>query len=250
MGEALGELGINGPFLLSQAVNFLILFGLLTVLLWKPAMRRLEERREMLRKQEEDAKAVAQARTEMEQEKARVLEQARAEANQVLVDAREQARDIAKQANARAREEAEKFMAQARESAQEERNALLGQMRGQIASLAIAAAHQLIGESLDEQRQRALVASFFSGLRDGRVAVLPDDVKSVEGPVIVTSAVPLTAEEQEAVRQDLAARLGQDVALSFQVDPQILGGLILRLGDRVIDGGVAGQLEQLHRSLA
>jgi hypothetical protein len=36
VGDALSEMGINGPFLISQIVNFLVLFGLLTVLLWKP----------------------------------------------------------------------------------------------------------------------------------------------------------------------------------------------------------------------
>ncbi len=38
--------------------------------------------------------------------------------------------------------------------------------------------------------------------------------------------------------------------LSFRVDPQILGGLVVRVGDRVMDGSAAGQLERLHQSLA
>ena len=52
MGDALGAMGINGPFLISQMVNFLVMFGLMTVLLWKPAKKRLDERRAMLEKHE------------------------------------------------------------------------------------------------------------------------------------------------------------------------------------------------------
>ncbi|HHS98044.1 MAG TPA: F0F1 ATP synthase subunit delta, partial [Chloroflexi bacterium] len=47
-----------------------------------------------------------------------------------------------------------------------------------------------------------------------------------------------------------AARLGEGVGISFEVDPQILGGLVVRVGDRVIDGSFAGQLEQLRETLA
>jgi F0F1-type ATP synthase delta subunit len=38
--------------------------------------------------------------------------------------------------------------------------------------------------------------------------------------------------------------------VAFRVDPQILGGLMVRVGDRVVDGSAAGQLERLHQSLS
>ena len=250
MGEALGSLGINLTFLLSQAINFLILFGLLTVLLWRPAMQRLDARREMLRKQREDAEAIAQARAEMEKEREQILGEARAEANRLLAEARERARQIVEQATAEAHQQAEQLLVQARRDAEEERNLLLGQMREEIAALAIAAAHKLIGEALDEQRQRALVDAFFSGIREGRVEVLPEGMERADGPVTVISAVPLTEAEQETVRKELAARLGEDAEVVFQVDPQILGGLVVRIGDHVIDGSFAGQLEQLRETMA
>ncbi len=250
MGDALTALGINGSFLLSQAVNFLILFGVLTLLLWKPAMRRLDARREMLRQQQEDAATVARERSEIAQERARVLDEAKAEATRILSEARSQGQEIIKRAQAEARKEAERLTEQARRDAEEERNILLAQMRDQIGALAIAAAHRLVGEALDERRQRALVDAFFSGVREGRVEVLPPEMERFAGPVRVVSAVPLTEEEQATVRRELTARLGEAIELSFQVDPRILGGLTLRIGDRVIDGSMAGHLEQLRQTLA
>jgi F-type H+-transporting ATPase subunit delta len=65
----------------------------------------------------------------------------------------------------------------------------------------------------------------------------------------VTSAVPLTADEKDAFRQHVHTRFGGDVGLEFQVDPAILGGAVLRVGDKVIDGSVAGKLEALRERL-
>jgi F-type H+-transporting ATPase subunit delta len=66
----------------------------------------------------------------------------------------------------------------------------------------------------------------------------------------VTSAVPLTPDEQEAVRQRVHARYGSEVELDFRVDPSILGGVIVQVGDKVIDGSIAGRLTALHERLA
>ena len=248
MGGIAGALGINPIFLVSQIVNFVILFGLMGIFLWRPLMKRLDERREMLTKQEEDAEAIAQARTDIEQERARALEEARKEADQITADARRRAREVSEQATADARKEAESILAQARIGAEEERNRMMSDLREQIAALAIAAAYKLVGDSLDEKRQRALVDEFFSGVREGRVEVLPEDAELAKGPVVVTSAVPLSSKEQSAVTKDLTTRLG-DVDVSFQVDPNILGGLTVQVGDQVVDGSLAGQLGRMRQTL-
>jgi F-type H+-transporting ATPase subunit b len=65
----------------------------------------------------------------------------------------------------------------------------------------------------------------------------------------VTSALPLTAEEKEAVRQDVLSRIGAQATVTFRVDPSILGGLVIRVGDKVLDGSVAGQLENLRQTM-
>jgi F-type H+-transporting ATPase subunit b len=249
LGEAMGALGINGPFLLSQIVNFLILFVALRFLLWKPLLQRLDERRQLLEKEKADAAVLEQARAGIETEREGALEGARKEADELVAGARLQANALQEQAVQEANQEADRIVAHAREDAEEERNRMLGEMRGQIAALATAAAQRIIGASLDEQQQRDLVDAFFSGVREGRVEVLPETLTTVQGPVVVTSAIPLTGDEEVAIRQELASRAGEDVAVSFKVDPDVLGGLILRAGDRVIDGSVVGQLERLQESL-
>ncbi|NIV35222.1 MAG: F0F1 ATP synthase subunit B [Anaerolineae bacterium] len=251
MGEAFGALGINGPFLLAQIVNFLILFVAMSVLLWKPLVRRLDERRQMLEKEKADAAALAETRANIEAERERALEEARGEASKIIAEARERADALVESAAQETRQKEAEMLAEARQAAQEERNRILGEMRDQIAALAIAAAQKIIGETLDERRQHTLVESFFSGIREGRVEVLPEgaEVGPAGAPITVTSALPLTEEQQATIRGDLSARLGGEAAVSFHVDPKILGGLLVRVGDRVVDGSVSGQLERLHQSL-
>ena len=65
----------------------------------------------------------------------------------------------------------------------------------------------------------------------------------------VTSALPLTEVEQDAVKRDVLAKAGGDTTVAFRVDPAILGGLVIRVGDKVVDGSVAGQLGSLRESL-
>ncbi len=67
--------------------------------------------------------------------------------------------------------------------------------------------------------------------------------------VNITTAVPLTEEEKRALQARLIARFGSDLDFRYDVNPEILGGVIVRVGDTVIDGSVAGRLESLRERL-
>lgn len=66
----------------------------------------------------------------------------------------------------------------------------------------------------------------------------------------VTSAAPLTEAEVGALRARLSAMTGGTVEMTVSVDPALLGGVQVRLGDRLIDGSVRGRLERLRTKLA
>ncbi len=59
--------------------------------------------------------------------------------------------------------------------------------------------------------------------------------------------MPLTDEEREKVKADVLEKVGGSASVSFKVDPGILGGLVIRVGDRVLDGSVAGKLEDMRQ---
>jgi F-type H+-transporting ATPase subunit delta len=66
---------------------------------------------------------------------------------------------------------------------------------------------------------------------------------------LVTSASPLTAQEDAAVRDKVTRLAGAEVDLSTRVDPALIGGLTVRIGDRLIDASVRGRLERLREDL-
>lgn len=96
-------------------------------------------------------------------------------------------------------------------------------------------------------------------LRRGRIDLLPGVLhefrrlhRRQEGitEATIVSAAPLGPSEEEALRERLTEMTGGRVVMDFSVDPSILGGVVVRLGDRLIDGSVRGRLERLRSRLA
>ncbi len=242
------KLGINLGFFIFQILNFTVVAILLYAWAYKPIVNMLEERKKKIAQGHEDARVAAEARENAEEEANKILADAQAEANKVVQEATARADKVGGEVKAEAEAEAAKMREEALVEAKVERDRMLADMRGQIASLAVAAAQKLIGESMDEKRQHALIDEFFSGVQDGKVIVLESEGLS-GASAEVTSAVPLTDSEQSTIKQDVLAKVGEQATVTFRVDPTILGGLVLRVGDKVLDSSVAGQLEELRQSL-
>jgi F-type H+-transporting ATPase subunit delta len=95
-------------------------------------------------------------------------------------------------------------------------------------------------------------------LRRGRIHELPriaaefrrlDNARQGITLATAISAAPLTKDEIRAVTERLEQLTGGRVELDVQVDPSLLGGLVVRVGDRMIDGSVRGRLERLRNQL-
>jgi F-type H+-transporting ATPase subunit delta len=67
---------------------------------------------------------------------------------------------------------------------------------------------------------------------------------------LVLTAVPLSGDEERAVAQRLRELTGKEIVLERRVDPEIMGGLVARVGDRLIDGSTRTRLLELRRRLA
>lgn len=65
----------------------------------------------------------------------------------------------------------------------------------------------------------------------------------------VTTAVALTPGKLEEIEKQLTAQVGKTVKASSKVDPTILGGVVVRVGDRLVDGSVRTRLRRLRREL-
>ena len=132
-------------------------------------------------------------------------------------------------------------------------------------------AHVLGNPSIAEETRLDLAQSTFGSvvskpvlnliglmLRRGRIDELPrvaaefrrlDNERQGITPATATSAVPLSEDEVRAVTARLEAMTGGRIELDLKVDPDLLGGLVVRVGDRMIDGSVRGRLERLRNQL-
>lgn len=224
-------LGINLGYLLVQIIAFIVIYVLLSRFLYDPLTNTLRNRRARIEKALEDSAVAANARRNAEAEAEKLLATARADAARVIEEARGRGEELARSVQAEAQTEAEAIRADARERAGEERDRQLADLRGQVVSIAVAMSQRLIGATLDEKKQQALVSDFF--------AKVPADARSLSGHVEVVSAMPLT----DAEKQTVSKEVGDDV--SYSVDPSILGGLVLRSQDHVVDGSVRSNLSEL-----
>src|SRR5829696_4637997 len=240
-------LGINIGLIIVQIIAFTIVILTLNAWIYGPMLNMMETRKQKIAQGLEDARVAAEARADAQKDADKIRAEAQMEAANIVREATERAASAGNDVKAAATAEAAKAHDAAIAEAEVERNRVLGDLRGQVASLAIAAANKLVAEALDEKKQRALLNEFFSGVKSGKVVVL--DTAGFKGDSAeVTSALPLNKDEEDLVKQNVLSKVGaKDVA--FLVDPSILGGLVIKVGDKVMDGSVAGKLEGLRQSL-
>ncbi|MEZ4561566.1 MAG: F0F1 ATP synthase subunit delta [Thermomicrobiales bacterium] len=81
--------------------------------------------------------------------------------------------------------------------------------------------------------------------------IFENQVRAERGITVakVTTSEPLTAEEETLVREKLAAMTGNTIEITATVDPDIIGGIVVRIGDQVIDGSVRNKLERMRTRL-
>jgi len=241
-------LGINLGFLIFQILNFSIVLILLYAWAYKPIINALENRKKAIAQSQEDARIAAEARANAEEEARQIIAKAQAEANEKIREATLRADEASKELMAQAELEAAKSREDALVEVERERERILSDLRGQVAALSMSATQRLIGVALDDKRQHALIDEFFSGVKSGKVVVLEGaELKGASAEI--TSALPLTDAEKDIIRKDIVDKMGSQT-VSFRVDPNILGGLVVKVGDKLLDGSVAGQLETLRQSLS
>lgn len=229
-------LGINLGFFIAQLVNFSLFVVIVYVFGWRNLVPILDKRREDAAKALEDSRIAEDARKNAETEAQKILADARAQAQKIVADARASAEERAKPIIQAAEADAEKIRSKANTDADDLRATALSGVRGQVVNLAMAAANKLIGEGMDKKQQEKLVKDFFTKSAS--------EVKNLGDNLVVTTALPLSDDE----KKDVEKSLGGSVS-SWNVDPSILGGLVVRAGDKVVDGSIRSSMGSLSASL-
>ena len=168
MGQAIDALGINLPQLIAQIVNFSILVVVLRMVLYKPVLKMLDERKEKIAA---GLNAAEIARAEALAAQANIqgqLDQARQEGQTIVAGAQQIASRIQAEAREQSGRDAEAQRQRALADIQLERDRAIADLRGEFADITVAAAEKVINQSLDRgahQRiiDETLAESRFSG---------------------------------------------------------------------------------------
>ena len=84
------------------------------------------------------------------------------------------------------------------------------------------------------------------------VSALGASLRGESGPqsADITSAIELGDDVQEQIRRQLTRQYGEELVFSFEIDPSLMGGLRIRVGDQLIDNTVANRLMALREMIA
>ena len=119
----------------------------------------------------------------------------------------------------------------------EQRQALAGRVLD-VSPLALNLASLLIAKGRSDSARA--IADAFSALADAHEGIAYADV---------TTAVPLEPAQVERIAAQLGQSLGASVNVRTSVDPSIVGGMVVRIGDRMVDGSVKTRLRELRKDL-
>ncbi len=157
MGEAFEALGINGPQLLAQMANFVVLLIILRFTLYKPILGMLDDRKARIA---EGLGAADKARDEATAAQEKIdeqVQQARADGQEVVANAQQIAARIQQDARDQAERDREALTERAHQEIQLERDRAVADLRSEFAEITVSAAEKVIGESIDADAHQRII---------------------------------------------------------------------------------------------
>ena len=155
--EGFASLGVNLPLLVVFVVNFIVLFVLLRLFLYKPVMKMLDERT----KRTKDAMDLAEAtKKEFEQAKGEVqreIEKGRQEAQAIIAQSMQVGERLKEESRQEATKQAQTIVDRTRSELEAERDKIVGDLRREFVDISISAAEKVIKETLDKEKHRKLI---------------------------------------------------------------------------------------------
>ena len=150
-------LGINLSTLIAQIVNFVILFGLLYLVAYKPILRIFDERSRKVKDSMEETESIKEQAARAEEEAQKRIGAASKEGQELVARAVRTGEEVKQKAQQEAKPEAEALIAKARLEIQRERDEAIDELRKELTDLTIVAAGQVIERELDKEAHRQLI---------------------------------------------------------------------------------------------
>jgi len=151
------DIGINLPLLVAFVINFVILFGLLGLFLYRPVMKMLDERSKRIKDSMERAEATKEEYARAEEEVKKLISKAREDGQALVSQATQIGEKLKEEAREGARKEAQVIIDRTRAELEEERDRIIDDLRREFVDISISAAEKVIKETLYEKRHLRLI---------------------------------------------------------------------------------------------
>ena len=158
MARSTGEaFGFNTSLFVSQVISFLIVAGLLYKFAYKPILKVLEERRQLIAESLANAERIKQELAQTEMARQKTMAEANAQANKQIEEARAAAAKVQETETQRAINTAEQIIAKAREAAALDHKRMLDELKKEIGQLVVKTTAQVTGKVLSIDDQKRLI---------------------------------------------------------------------------------------------
>lgn len=229
------------PLLIIQIITFAGIVLLLRFLFsrhLKSALDRLNTlHEENLAKEEELNEELKRAKEESQAQ----IQQGKEEAELIIEEANREAQRIRMNMQEEAKLQAEKIISDGRLDAEKIKASVIKDVQAQSVELA----SRMIAELLTETDKIALQYEFAKGIIE-EISRLPKEQFNVQGnQVKVTSSFPLLDRQRDQIKDVLVKVTGKKIELSEQIDPKLIGGLIVEMGGMIIDGTLKNKLQRV-----
>lgn len=241
--------------ILFEVFNFVVLSFLLYLFLFRPVTKKVKERaaekERLMQEIEQERQEAVRLRQELEARLA-ALEQ---EADAILTQAHERAELEHDELLRAARAEVERILVEARTDAYRIQQQALEDSYQQLVDAVLAVSGQLVRRTAPPSLHQTLVEQLNERIWElGRT-----EIQRVEAfrrslgertPVAhVTTVQPLAPEQQAQLARTLTALADHHVNLELKIDPSLVAGIRVRLGDMIIDNSIGGQMAELRESV-
>jgi F-type H+-transporting ATPase subunit b len=242
-------ININWSTLILQIVNFIVMALILYRFFFKPVVKVLDERSKKVTSALDEAEQRERQAAEMHDE----YEQKLAEAQEQVVFMQQHAQEELQQTKQRvlgeARQDIQELRVKAERELEEARQQAIAQHKRELGRLAMTMSEQLMRQAGGDAFQKASLEEFLRRLErlppeQYRQAAQAGDTETVR--VQFVSAIDPELDIKARIENKVHEMLDKPIEAQFKVDPALIAGLTLRLGDVIVDGSLAGKLQGLN----
>ncbi|NIO07566.1 MAG: hypothetical protein GTO40_05980 [Deltaproteobacteria bacterium] len=246
MPEALTRLGVHLPSLIIFSLNFLILWGILYLVAFRPFFRRLKERLQEEERRREETAEIHQLRQEAAQAREEALAEGRKERDALIRAAEAEAEHLVRDGINRARKAGQNQLRRTREQLRQEHSRAYRELHDSFIELVLVAAEGALGRAIEQEEREKLLREAAQELAEIGTKSFSD---SRVGFVAVTTAFPLNEVQKEQISGFLARITRKDARILYRVDESVLGGMSITTGDAFLDATIGGRLDRLRHHL-